>query len=587
MTIAIKQSTTTYPLIFLMVDDTDHVTGKTGLTPTVTISKAGGAFASPAGAVTEIANGWYKVAGNATDNATLGPLILHATGAAADPVDVVYNVTASLLDDVTPQVEDILADTDDLFMNQGNWVTATGFATPTNITAATGITLAAVTHTGAVIPTVTTLTGHTPQTGDSFARLTGTGAVTLASLAVTGATTYTGLVTKSNGELINGGAQGDALILQATTTGAGLNANGAGNTHAGIEAYGDFGPGIYAEGGPYADAHGIWAIGGTGQDGFRADGDGAGVGFRATGGIVGALTGNITGNLSGSVGSVTGLTAADVGAIKTKTDYLPSATAGSAGGVMIAGSNAATTLASLTVSGATTLTGNVSAAAGITVTQSTTNGHGLSVTGNGTGNGILATSGSGATGDGIKTVSQATAGNGFMATGPATGTGATFEGGAGIWASGTAGHGFYASGGGANHGIYARSGSGATGDGIRAKSFATAGNGMYLEGSGAAGDGFEAVAGGGVPIRGNLTGNITGDLSGSVGSVTGNVGGNVTGTVASVVGAVGSVTAAVLLTSGTGTGQVALASGIIDANVQKINDVTITGDGQSGTEFGV
>ena len=35
-----------------------------------------------------------------------------------------------------------------------------------------------------------------------------------------------------------------------------------------------------------------------------------------------ALTGNITGNLSGSVGSVTGLTAADVGAIKTKTDQL-------------------------------------------------------------------------------------------------------------------------------------------------------------------------------------------------------------------------------------------------------------------------
>ena len=33
------------------------------------------------------------------------------------------------------------------------------------------VTLAAVTHTGAVIPTVSTLTGHTPQTGDSFARL--------------------------------------------------------------------------------------------------------------------------------------------------------------------------------------------------------------------------------------------------------------------------------------------------------------------------------------------------------------------------------------------------------------------------------
>jgi hypothetical protein len=36
------------------------------------------------------------------------------------------------------------------------------------------------------------------------------------------------------------------------------------------------------------------------------------------------IIGNITGNLSGSVGSVTGLTAADVGAIKLKTDNLPS-----------------------------------------------------------------------------------------------------------------------------------------------------------------------------------------------------------------------------------------------------------------------
>ena len=33
------------------------------------------------------------------------------------------------------------------------------------------VTLAAKTHTGAVVPTVNTLTGHTPQTGDSYARL--------------------------------------------------------------------------------------------------------------------------------------------------------------------------------------------------------------------------------------------------------------------------------------------------------------------------------------------------------------------------------------------------------------------------------
>lgn len=87
-----KQSDTTYPLFFLMVDSTDHVTGKTGLSPTVTISKNGGSFASPAGAVSEIGNGLYKVAGNATDSNTLGELWIHATGTAADPSDTAYTI---------------------------------------------------------------------------------------------------------------------------------------------------------------------------------------------------------------------------------------------------------------------------------------------------------------------------------------------------------------------------------------------------------------------------------------------------------------------------------------------------------------
>lgn len=94
MAYQIKQSTTAYELLFLMLDSTDHVTGKTGLSPTVTIRKAAGSFASPAGAVTEIANGWYKVAGNATDTGTLGPLLLHATGTGADPVDDRYEIVA-------------------------------------------------------------------------------------------------------------------------------------------------------------------------------------------------------------------------------------------------------------------------------------------------------------------------------------------------------------------------------------------------------------------------------------------------------------------------------------------------------------
>jgi len=90
----LKQSSTAQPLLFQLIDSADHIAGKTGATPTVTLSKNGGAFASPAGAVTEISAGWYKVAGNATDTGTLGPLVLHATASGADPVDVVFNVVA-------------------------------------------------------------------------------------------------------------------------------------------------------------------------------------------------------------------------------------------------------------------------------------------------------------------------------------------------------------------------------------------------------------------------------------------------------------------------------------------------------------
>lgn len=89
-----QQNSTLYPLTWFMVDSADHVSGKTGLTPTVTLSKAGGSFASPAGAVSEVGSGWYKLAGHATDRNTLGTLDLHATGTGADPVDVPFAVVA-------------------------------------------------------------------------------------------------------------------------------------------------------------------------------------------------------------------------------------------------------------------------------------------------------------------------------------------------------------------------------------------------------------------------------------------------------------------------------------------------------------
>jgi hypothetical protein len=83
----VKQSTTQLALKFFLTDSGDHISAKTGVTATVTIRKEGGSFGSPAGSVTEIANGWYQVAANATDTNTLGEILLHATGTGADAFD--------------------------------------------------------------------------------------------------------------------------------------------------------------------------------------------------------------------------------------------------------------------------------------------------------------------------------------------------------------------------------------------------------------------------------------------------------------------------------------------------------------------
>lgn len=93
---AIAKSNTSKPLYFLLVLSSDHITGATGKTPTVTLLKSGGTFAAPAGAVTEVANGLYMVAANATDADTIGPLFLHATAAACDPRDDSFEVLTDL-----------------------------------------------------------------------------------------------------------------------------------------------------------------------------------------------------------------------------------------------------------------------------------------------------------------------------------------------------------------------------------------------------------------------------------------------------------------------------------------------------------
>lgn len=83
----LKQSTARNLMVFL-VDSADHVTGKTGLTLTITASKDGGAFGSISPTVTERGNGWYNVALTGTHTDTLGDLALHITATNADPCDL-------------------------------------------------------------------------------------------------------------------------------------------------------------------------------------------------------------------------------------------------------------------------------------------------------------------------------------------------------------------------------------------------------------------------------------------------------------------------------------------------------------------
>jgi len=90
---AVKQSTAR-TIMVLMVDSTDHVTGKTGLSLTITASKAGAAFASISPTVTERGSGWYSLTLTTAHLDTLGDFALHITGVAADPADLLLEVVA-------------------------------------------------------------------------------------------------------------------------------------------------------------------------------------------------------------------------------------------------------------------------------------------------------------------------------------------------------------------------------------------------------------------------------------------------------------------------------------------------------------
>jgi hypothetical protein len=438
MSYQIKNGSTAYPLVFMMVDSTDHISAKTGLSPTVTLSKAGAAFASPSGAVTEIANGWYKVAGNATDTGTNGPLILHATGTGADPTDTIFEVVAFDPQDAVRQgltaLPNVASGSAGAVLTSGTgtaqlkttsgivdlpaitsgWLTAAGIAAaalngkgdwnigktgfsltqafPTNFSSlsisAGG--LVDLLQTAADKAWGTTSRVLTAGTNIALAKGTGitgfndldaagvAGGVWNAATASYGSAGSYGLLIETNLDAqvsaVGGGtaasiadAVWDELLSGHTITGsagAGLSAAGSAGDPWSTPLPGSYGSGSagYIIGntldaaissrlasGSYSSPPSVSAIADQVWDEVLSG--------HLTGGTTGAAlngagaAGDPWGTAlpgaysAGSAGYIMGNNLnAKVGDVKTKTDFLPSATAGAAGGLFIAGSNAATTV---------------------------------------------------------------------------------------------------------------------------------------------------------------------------------------------------------------------------------------------------
>ena len=141
-------------VVFRAIASADHFTPSTGKTIAITISKNGAtSFSNPnAGATnaTEMASGFYKFTLDTTDTGTNGPLSWRGAGTGIDDVGDVYEVVNATNAGFTALPATACT-------TNGSLITSgTGTA---QLSVSSGlVTLAGVTHTGAVIPTVTTLT---------------------------------------------------------------------------------------------------------------------------------------------------------------------------------------------------------------------------------------------------------------------------------------------------------------------------------------------------------------------------------------------------------------------------------------------
>lgn len=126
-----KKNTAVTGFTFVLLSATDGSVVTTG-TPTIYVTKDGGTQATLVGSATHEGNGQWSFNITATEmDADVVGLLITESGSIA--INQTLLTDTSIVSDVKAETAIILADTNELQTNQGDWLTATGFATAANL----------------------------------------------------------------------------------------------------------------------------------------------------------------------------------------------------------------------------------------------------------------------------------------------------------------------------------------------------------------------------------------------------------------------------------------------------------------------
>ena len=100
--------------MILLTSNVDHITGISGLTPSIYLSKNCGNFALITPIIESKGNGWYKIELTSGHTDTIGDLVVHIEDADSDPADVVMIVKAQTLDDIYSLLNTTSQNVDDI-----------------------------------------------------------------------------------------------------------------------------------------------------------------------------------------------------------------------------------------------------------------------------------------------------------------------------------------------------------------------------------------------------------------------------------------------------------------------------------------